>query len=589
MAQPDRIRSNRPSVLQRQTLRSEGKVAATSTYVYNQKFVSDPWWPGHSGAPVLFTELFKKTMRFSKTLLAAAVIAAATVPLASQAATFRFARSADLSSWDIHAQNVGVNNALHSSVYETLVEYNSKTFKPEPQLATEWKRVSPTQLRVTLRQGVKFSDGSALTADDVKFSLERAKAKSSNYAVYTQGIDRVEVVNASTVDIFSDIPNPVLVNQLTELRIMSKPWAEKNNATSPKDIKTADEPFTHRNALGTGPFVLKSWQPDQRTVLATNPHWWGKGKFAGNVTDIVYTPIKSDATRTAALLSGEVDFVLDPSLQDVPRIRLQPALKVLDGAENRTIFLGLDQFRDELQNSNVKGKNPLKDVRVRKALYQAIDINAIQRVVLRGLAQPTGVIVARQVNGWTQKADVRWPFDPAAAQKLLAEAGYPQGFEVDFACSAGRYINDEQLCQAITAQWAKVGVKAKLRSLPFATYFPMIQRNEASIYLLGWGVPTFDAFYSLQSLIRTPGAGGDGNFNLGRFSDPQQDALIERIKKETDASTRNGLIEQALIKDHELISHIPLYNQIIPWASTKKVEIIHRADNRIDWRVLKVN
>ncbi|MDA8443595.1 ABC transporter substrate-binding protein [Paracidovorax valerianellae] len=530
-------------------------------------------------------------MRFSLSLaatLAAAVFTVGT-PLAAQSATFRFARSADVSSWDIHAQNVGVNNALHSAVYETLVEYNSKTFKPEPQLATAWKLVGPTQLRITLRQGVKFSDGSALTADDVKFSLERAKAKTSNYAVYTQGIDRVEVVDAHTVDIFSEVPNPVLVNQLTELRIMSKPWAEKNNATAPKDIKTSDEPYTHRNTLGTGPFVLKSWAPDQRLVLAANPHWWGKGKFGGNVTDVVYTPIKSDATRTAALLSGEVDFVLDPSLQDVPRIRQTAGLKVLDGAENRTIFLGLDQFRDELQNSSVKGKNPLKDVRVRKALYQAIDINAIQRVVLRGLAQPTGAIIARQVNGWTPKADVRWPYDPAAAQKLLAEAGYPQGFDVDFACSAGRYINDEQLCQAITAQWSKVGVRAKLRTLPFAAYFPMIQRNEASIYLLGWGVPTFDAFYSLQSLIRSPGAGGDGNFNLGRFSDPQQDALIERIKKETDAATRNTLIEQALVQDHQLISHIPLYNQVIPWAASQKVEIVHRADNRIDWRLLKVN
>jgi peptide/nickel transport system substrate-binding protein len=132
-------------------------------------------------------------------------------------------------------------------------------------------------------------------------------------------------------------------------------------------------------------------------------------------------------------------------------------------------------------------------------------------------------------------------------------------------------------------------VKAKLRSLPFATYFPMIQRNEASIYLLGWGVPTFDAFYSLQSLIRSPGAGGDGNFNLGRYSNPQQDGLIERIKKETDSKTRNELIEKALLQDHESISHIPLYNQVIPWATTTKVNVPHRADNRIDWRLLKVN
>ena len=522
----------------------------------------------------------------SSLLLAAALAAGAS---AVHAKTFRWARAVDLSSWDVHAQNVGVNNTLHAAVYETLVEYNSKTFKPEPSLATEWKRVSPTQLRLSLRKGVTFSDGSPFTADDAKFSLERAKAKTSNFAVYAQGIDRVVKVDSHTIDIFSDVPNPVLVNQLTELRILSKAWAEKNNSVEPKDIKTSEEPFSHRNSLGTGPFVVKSWAPDQRLVLTANPNWWGKGKYPVNVTEIVYTPIKSDATRTAALLSGEVDFLIDPGLQDLARVRQTAGLQVLEGAENRTIFLGLDQFRTELPGSSVKGQNPLKDLRVRKALYQAIDIQAIQRVVLRGLAQPTGAIIARQVNGWTAKADARWPYDPAAAQKLLAEAGYPQGFEVDFACSAGRYINDEQLCQAITSHWAKVGVKAKLRSLPFATYFPMIQRNEASIYLLGWGVPTFDAFYSLQSLIRSPGAGGDGNFNLGRYSNPQQDGLIERIKKETDLKNRNELIEKALLQDHQDISHIPLYNQVIPWAATSKVEVPHRADNRIDWRLLKVN
>ncbi len=507
----------------------------------------------------------------------------------AHAKPFRFARAADMSTWDIHTQNVGVNNTMHAAVYDTLVEYDPKTFKPQPSLATEWKLISPTQLRLTLRAGVKFSDGSDFTAADAKFSLERAKAKTSNFAVYALGIDRVEIVNPTTIDIISNLPNPVLVNQLTELRMMSKPWADKNASVEPKDIRTKDENFAHRNALGTGPFMLKSWTPDQRTVLESNPLWWGKGKYASNVTQVTYTPIKSDATRMAALLSGEVDFVLDPTLQDLPRVRQNDALKVLEGPENRSIFLGMDQFRDELTGSDIKGKNPLKDVRVRKALYQAIDIDTIQRVVMRGLAQPSGALIARQINGWTPKADVRWPFDPAAAQKLLAEAGYPQGFEVDFACSAGRYINDEQLCQAITAQWAKVGVKAKLRSLPFATYFPMIQRNEASIYLLGWGVPTFDAFYTLQSLVRSVGAGGDGNFNLGRYSNPQQDALIERIRKETDRTTRNSLIEKALLADHEFISHIPLHNQVIPWAMRKTVDIPHRADNLIDWRALKMN
>src|SRR5690606_29695378 len=281
-----------------------------------------------------------------------------------------------------------------------LVYYNSKTFKPEPVLATSWQQVTPTQLRMNLRKGVKFHDGSEFTSADAVFSLERAMAKSSNFGDYAKGIDRVVAVDGHTIDIFTKDPNPVLLNQLTELRMMSKAWAEKNRSTEPKDIKTQDENFAHRNANGTGPFMLKEWQPDQKLVLARNANWWGKAET--NVTEVVYTPVKNVATRTAALLSGEVDFVLDPSPQDLPRLRQNGNLKVLDGVENRTIFFGMDQFRDELPGSNIKGKNPLKDQRVRKALYQAIDMNTIARVTLRGLGQPTGALVAPQVNGWTE-------------------------------------------------------------------------------------------------------------------------------------------------------------------------------------------
>ncbi len=326
------------------------------------------------------------SIRLSPLLLTAALIASVT---AAHANTFRWTRSADLSTWDVHAQNVGVNNALHAAVYDTLVEYNSKTFKPEPSLATEWRRVSPTQLRLSLRKGVTFSDGTPFTAGDAKFSLERAKAKTSNFSIYAQGIDRVEKVDVHTIDIFSDVPNPVLVNQLTELRIMSKAWAEEHDSVEPKDIKTKEETFSNRNALGTGPFTLKSWTPDQRLVLVANPTWWGKGKYPLNVTEIVYTPIKSNATRTAALLSGEVDLVIDPSLQDLARIRQTAGLKVLEGAENRTMFLGMDQFRTELLGSNIKGKNPLKELRLRKAQHQAIDIKTNQRPTSHALREQT--------------------------------------------------------------------------------------------------------------------------------------------------------------------------------------------------------
>ncbi len=515
-----------------------------------------------------------------------ALLLGALCVLPAQAKTFKWTSQGEIPTWDPHSQNNALSNGIHAAVYESLVYYNKK-FELEGVLATAWKQVTPLNVRLTLRKGVKFHDGSAFTAEDVVFSFDRAMSKTSNFTVYTQGIDRVVKVDDYTVDIFTKTPNPVLLRQLTEVRIMSKAWSNKNNSVAPKDIKTKEDNFAHRNAMGTGPFMLKSWESDVKMVLTKNPAWWGK--LEGNVSEVIYTPIKSDATRVAALLSGEVDMVLDPAPQDQPRLRSTANINVIDGAENRTIFFGMDQFRDELPGSNVKGKNPLKDQRVRQALYQAIDIQTIHKVTMRGLSQVTGSIVAPQVNGWSKKTDERYAYDVEAAKKLLTAAGYPTGFEVDFACPNNRYINDEAICQNVTAMWAKVGVKAKLRTLPLTTYFPMIQRYEASIYMLGWGVPTFDALYSLQSLTRTVGVDGNGNYNVGRYSNPQMDGLVERIKKETDQTTRKSLIEQALLLSHKDVSHIPLHNQIIPWATKKNISLTHRADNRVDMRWVTVN
>ena len=526
-------------------------------------------------------------MKYRIAMLCAAAAAAMTAAPDLHAKPFRWSSASDIPTLDIHSQNNALGNGVHAAVYDSLVYYNSKTFKPEAQLATSWRDISPTQMRFTLRSGVKFSDGSPLTADDVVFSIMRAMTKTSNYAVYAQGIDKVVKVNDTTVDFMMKGPNPVLLNQLTELRIMSKAWAETNKALEPKDIRTKDETFSHRNALGTGQFMVKEWQPDQRLVLVKNPHYWGS--VQSNATEIIYTPIKSEATRIAALLSGEVDLVLDPSPQDLTRLRANANLKVIDGVENRTIFFGMDQFREELPGSNVKGKNPLKDLRVRKALYQAIDSDTLHRVTMRGLSQPTGALVAPQVAGWTEGVNKRFPYDVEGAKKLLAEAGYPQGFEVDFACPNNRYINDEEICQAVTAMWSRIGVKAKLRTLPLVTYFPMIQRNEASIYMLGWGVPTFDALYSLQSLTRTVGTGGDGNYNVGRYSNQRMDVIVDRIKVETDLLVRNRFLTEGLQVSNDTVSHIPLHNQIIPWAMKKNVDVVHRPDNRLDWRLIKVN
>lgn len=526
-------------------------------------------------------------MKFKISLLTLAAAAALAAAPGVHAKTFKWASQGEIATWDIHSQNNALQNGLHANVYESLVYYNSKTFAVEPVLATSWKEISPTQVRFNLRKEVKFSDGTPFTADDAVFSLNRAMAKTSNFSPYVQGIDKVVKVDSHTIDVILKGPNPVLLRQMTELRMMSKAWAEKNKSVDPKDMKAADENFAHRNAMGTGPYVLTSWQPDQRMVFKRNPNWWGK--MEGNVTEIVYTPIKSAATRIAALLSGEVDMVLDPTPQDLGRLRASADLKVIDGLENRTIFLGMDQFREELPGSNVKGKNPLKDVRVRKALYQAIDVDTISRNIMRGLGKPTGALVAPQVAGWTEGVAKRFPYDVEAAKKLLADAGYPSGFDVDFACPNNRYINDEAICQAVTAMWARVGVKAKLRTMPLVNYFPMIQRYEASIYMLGWGVPTFDALYSLQSLVRTVGQGGDGNYNVGRYSNERMDYLVDRVKVETDAPVRARMLTEALQLSNDTVSHIPLHDQVIPWAMKKNVELVHRADNRVDMHMVKIN
>jgi peptide/nickel transport system substrate-binding protein len=348
--------------------------------------------------------------RFARFAMAAIVAAAALTFTAPEAKTLRWASQGDILTFDPHSQNEGLNNTANSYIYEALLQYNEK-FELEPGLATSWKLDTPLIWRFEIRKDVKFHDGTLLTAADVEFSLQRAMAPTSNMRVYTTGIQRARAIDTHTVLIITDAPNPVLLRQLTEVRIMSKAWAEKNKVTLPQNFAAKEETFATRNANGTGPYLLKSREVDVRTVFVENPNWWGKKTMKGNVTEVIYTPIRSDATRTAALLSGELDFVLDPAVQDLARLKQNAGLTVLEGPEARTIFIGLDQFRDELQYSDVKGKNPFKDLRVRQALYHAIDINAINRAIMRGVSEPTGSMVARQVNGWTKEANERLPFD----------------------------------------------------------------------------------------------------------------------------------------------------------------------------------
>jgi peptide/nickel transport system substrate-binding protein len=513
--------------------------------------------------------------------IAALVAAALSIAPVVDAKTLRWASQGDFLTMDPHAQNESLNNTANGYIYESLLTYNEK-FELVPALATTWSRDGNLLWRFDLRKGVKFHDGTPFTADDVVYSIQRAMAPTSNFRVYTTGIQGVKAIDEHTVLIYTNAPNPVLLRQLTELRMMSKAWSEKHKVVQPQNFVQKEETYAARNANGTGSFMLKSREVDVRTVFVQNPNWWNKTGKKGNVTEIIYTPVKSESTRTAALLSGELDFVLDPAPQDIARMKQNSAIKVVEGAENRTIFIGLDQSRDELQYSSVKGKNPFKDLRVRQALYYAVDVEGIKRAVMRGLSDPTGAIIQRAVNGWTKEAHERLPYNIDTAKKLLAEAGYPNGFEFTLDCPNNRYINDEDICKALAGMWAKIGLKVNINSMPRSTYFPKIQKYDTSAYLLGWGVPTFDALYSLQSLAHTVGKEGDGNFNLGRVSNPAFDKLVDAMKSEVDQKKRNQLIADALMLHSKEVMHIPLHNQVIPWAMRKNVTVVHRADNRLE-------
>ena len=520
-----------------------------------------------------------------KRFLAAIAAAATLAAVPAQAVTLKWAAQNDVITLDPHTQNHATTLSLLQNVYEGLVRYDKK-FGVEPALATSWQAVSPTQVRFNLRKGVKFHDGSPFTADDVVFSYGRIMQPQGTMQIYVSGVKEVRKVDDHTVDLILSGPNPVLLPNLVDFRIMSKAWSIKNKSENVQDFKAKEDIFASRNTNGTGPYILKVWEPEKRIVLEANPAWWGK--IEGNVTEVIYTPIKSDSTRVAALLAGDVDLLTDLPTQDVTRLRSDPKLKVLDGAENRTIFIGMDQFSNELKYSDVKGKNPFKDIRVRKALNLAVDREAIKRVTMRGLSIPAAIMIAPSVHGWSADIDKVAPADMEGAKKLLAEAGYPNGFSFQLDCPNNRYVNDEEICQALVGMWSRIGLKAKLLAQSMPIFITKVQNFDMDAYMLGWGVANFDASYSLISLIHTKTTGADGSFNLGRISDSKLDALIDAAKIETDAKKRDALLREALLITRDQYYYVPLHHQLRPWAMKTNVTTVYKSDDRPEARYATV-
>lgn len=529
------------------------------------------------------------------TLVAAAATIAllGTQPVAAK--TFKWGNDGDVSSMDPYARNETFLLTFNANIYEPIVR-RDRNLKLEPSLAVKWGQPNPTQWRFELRQGVKFSGGEPFTADDVVFSYNRAMGKGSNLAGNFTSVKEVRKVSDTVVEIDTKYPDPLLADKLALIGIMSKIWAEKHNAQLTADMTKSEENHATRNSNGTGPFIVKVREPDVRTVLEPNKNWWDKPEH--NLTEVIFQRVANDATRVAALLSGELDMIYTVPPQDVERIRKTPGRRIIEGPETRIVFLGFNQQLDELPESNVKGKNPFKDKRVREAFYRAIDIEAIKRTVMRGQSRPSALMVGQGLNGYDKTLDVRPKYDPEMSKKLLAEAGYPNGFETGMDCPNDRYVNDEAICQASVAMLAKVGIKVNLLAQTRSKYFAKILRTASDIekspntsfYMLGWSpAATYDVHNVFESLIQTPSAKSKkGLFNAGGYSNAKFDELSDKIEQETDKAKRDAMIKEATKIYTEEFAYIPLHQQFVVWAAKDGVDLHQPADNYFPLRFVKI-
>ena len=500
-----------------------------------------------------------------------------------QQKTLRVAVQGDLNSLDPYTLNESHSLSTLANVYEGLVKRDAK-LEIIPGLAERWEVLAPRRWRFHLRKGVTFHDGTPFDADDVVFSADRVRADGSQLKSRLPADAKIEKVDDHTVDIVLAQPNAVLLLEMETWLIMSRRWSEANGALKVQPARAQSLGSFALKANGTGPFVLVSHVPGVKTVLRRNPAWWGKAEH--NLDEIVLQTVASDATRVAALLAGDVDLIDPVPLQDIDHVKSSRHASVLSAPEVRTIYLNLDSFRDELLYATVKGKNPFKDARVRKAVYQAIDIEAIRAKVMRGMSVPSALLLSPDMFARAGEFS-RWPYDPAAARRLMQEAGYAEGFGLTLDCPNDRYINDEEICQAVAIMLARIGIVVKVNALPKARFFEKAgptRKYDSSFNLVGWNA--FDSWAPLTNVVRCRDADGKGGtFNFGGYCNPKIDKLTDAILVEPDTNRRNDMIAQAFRMLHEDAGIIPLHQQALAWGVAGGVTVVPRGDGhmRFHW------
>lgn len=508
--------------------------------------------------------------RFLTLLLAMLCVATASVP-AARSADLRLGLAADVTSLDPHFHNIGPNNLVAWHVFDALTRVDENA-RLVPGLAESWRAVDATTWEFKLRRGVKFHDGSELTAEDVLFSIDRPATIANSpgpYTTFTRPIVAKEAVDRYTVRVKTAAPYAMVPYDLNSVFIVSKRAA---TGASPADFDSG------KAMVGTGPFRFSAFKRGDRVELTRNDTHWEGAPAWDRVTLRI---LPNDAARVAALLAGEVDAIEAVPTADAKRLAGNAAFRVEQKVSWRTLFLTLDQSRAAPPGVTDKsGKplaaNPFKDPRVRTALARAINRNAIADRVMEGYALPAGNLVAPPVFGHVAALKPE-PYDPDGARKLLAEAGYPDGFTLVLAAPNNRYVNDEQVAQAVAQMFARVGVTTRVEALPAAAYFPRARNLELGVALLGWG--SFSGDLALRSLVMSYDAErGFGTWNWGRYANPSLDALVVKALASVDDAQREETARAAMTVAMRELAVIPLHHQVATWAMRKDLAYVPRTD-----------
>ncbi len=506
---------------------------------------------------------------------AAAVAIASSLTLAAPtfAQELKIAVAADITSMDPHFFNLFPNNNMAEHIFDKLVQMSPDS-QMIPGIATSWKALDDKTWEFKLRKGVKFHDGSELTAEDVAFSIDRVAQIPNSpgpFVAYTKAIVGKEIVDPYTIRFKTAVPHPLMPNDLSTIYIVSKKVA--TGATT-EDFNSG------KVTIGSGRYKLVRYVNGDRVDLVRNDNYWGDKPGYEKVT---FRIIKDGASRMAALLSGDVDAIEQPPTADLARLKADPKFTLTSKISHRVIYFNFDHLSRvspfiTAKDGKPLDKNPLQDLRVRRAISKAINRPAIAERVMEGQAIPSGQLVSEKLFGYNPalKAEV---YDVEGAKKLLAEAGYPNGFNITIHGPSGRYVNDEKIVQAVAQMLSRVGITAKVETAPMGPYSGRAAKQEFSFHMVGWGASTGEASSPLRSLLATFNRDkGLGAVNWGRYSNTKVDYLIEQALQQVNDENRSIMLQRATELSMQELGIMPVHFQFTMWATKKNVQYTPRTD-----------